>query len=93
MSPETRAHQAPLSMRRSLEGVGISSSKGFFPTQELNLGLLYCRQILYHLSHQGSPGGLRLGSNSGSQSLNSGVKVSEWLENYQEETSWWGDTY
>ena len=26
-----------------------------FPTQELNLGLLHCRQILYHLNHQGSP--------------------------------------
>ena len=25
-----------------------------FPTQGLNLGLLHCRQILYHLSHQGS---------------------------------------
>ena len=25
-----------------------------FPTQELNLGLLHCRQILNHLSHQGS---------------------------------------
>ena len=24
--------------------------------QGLNLGLLHCRQILYHLSHQGSPG-------------------------------------
>ena len=24
-----------------------------FPTQGLNLGLLHCRQILYHLSHQG----------------------------------------
>ena len=28
---------------------------GIFPTQALNLGLLYCRQIHYHLSHQGSP--------------------------------------
>ena len=27
---------------------------GIFPTQGLNLGLLHCRQILYHLSHQGS---------------------------------------
>ena len=27
-----------------------------FPTQGLNLGLLHCRQILDHLSHQGSPG-------------------------------------
>ena len=26
-----------------------------FPTQGSNLGLLHCRQILYHLSHQGSP--------------------------------------
>ena len=25
------------------------------PTQELNRGLLYCRQILYQLSYQGSP--------------------------------------
>ena len=26
-----------------------------FPTQRLNLGLLHCRQILYHLSYQGGP--------------------------------------
>ena len=26
-----------------------------FPTQESNLGLPHCRQMLYHLSHQGSP--------------------------------------
>ena len=26
-----------------------------FPTQGLNPGLPYCRQTLYHLSHQGSP--------------------------------------
>ena len=25
-----------------------------FPTQGLNLGLPHCRQMLYHLSHQGS---------------------------------------
>ena len=29
--------------------------QGIFPTQGLNLGLLPCRQVLYHLSHQGSP--------------------------------------
>ena len=28
--------------------------QGIFLTQGLNPGLLYCRQILYHLSHQGS---------------------------------------
>ena len=29
--------------------------QGIFTTQELNPGLLHCRQILYCLSHQGSP--------------------------------------
>ena len=29
--------------------------QGIFLTQGSNLGLLNCRQILYHLSHQGSP--------------------------------------
>ena len=31
------------------------SSLGIFPIQGLNPGLLHCRQILYCLSHQGSP--------------------------------------
>ena len=36
-------------------GVGCHSLlQGIFPTQESNLGLLHCREILYHLSHQGS---------------------------------------
>ena len=29
--------------------------QGIFPTQGLNPGLPHCLQILYHLSHQGSP--------------------------------------
>ena len=29
--------------------------QGIFPTQGLNPGLPHCRQILHHLSHQGSP--------------------------------------
>ena len=34
-------------------GVGCHSLlQGIFPTQGLNLGLLHCKQILYHLSHQ-----------------------------------------
>ena len=37
-------------------GVGsYSLFQEIFPTQESNLDLLHCRQILYHLSHQGSP--------------------------------------
>ena len=29
--------------------------QGIFPTQRSNPGLPHCRQILYHVSHQGSP--------------------------------------
>ena len=29
--------------------------QGIFPTHRLNPGLLHCRQILYQLSHKGSP--------------------------------------
>ena len=37
-------------------GVGsLSLLQGIFATQRLNPGLPHCRQILYHLSHQGSP--------------------------------------
>ena len=40
---------------RILEWVAIFSSRGSSPTHGLNPGLLHYRQILYHLSHQGSP--------------------------------------
>ena len=33
----------------------LQESSVWIPTQRLNLGLLHCRQILYHLSHQGNP--------------------------------------
>ena len=37
-------------------GVGsLSLLKGLFPTQEWNPGPLHCSQILYQLSHKGSP--------------------------------------
>ena len=29
--------------------------RGIFPNQRSNMGLPHCRQILYHVSHQGSP--------------------------------------
>ena len=38
-------------------GVGCHSLlQGIFPTQGSNPDLLRCKRILYHLSHQGSPG-------------------------------------
>ena len=40
---------------RILELVVILFSRGVFLNQGLKLGLLHCRQILYHLSHQENP--------------------------------------
>ena len=34
---------------------GLSLLQGIFPTKGLNPGLPHCRQILYQLSHKGSP--------------------------------------
>ena len=58
LTPWTVAHQASLCPRDfpgKNAGVGSHSLlQGIFLTQELNLGLLHCRQSLYHLSHQGA---------------------------------------
>ena len=40
---------------RILEWVAFPFSRGIFPTQGLNPGLLHCRWIIYQLSHEGSP--------------------------------------
>ena len=57
VTPWTVARQAPLSMgfprQESWSGLPFTSP-GILPTHGLNLGLLCCRQILYHLSHQGN---------------------------------------
>ena len=57
-TPWTVAHQAPLSMgilqARILESVAMPSSRGIFPTQGSNPGLLHYRQILCCLSQQGN---------------------------------------
>ena len=46
----------PCDSAGKITGVGSHSFlQGIFPTQGLNPGLLHCGQILYHLSHQGSP--------------------------------------
>ena len=54
----TVAWQAPLSMEFSRQeywsGLPFPSS-GIFLTQESYPGLLYCRQIIYRLSYEGSP--------------------------------------
>lgn len=54
----TAAPQTPLSVEFSKEedwrGQPFPSA-GTFPSQELNAGLLHCRQCPYHLSNQGIP--------------------------------------
>ena len=49
LSPETPGNPKNTGVR------SLSLLQGLFPTQELNQGLLHCRQILYQLSYQGSP--------------------------------------
>ena len=46
---------------RILEWVAFPFSRGIFPTQGSKPGLPYCRQILYQLSYEGSPLGLKGG--------------------------------
>ena len=55
-TPWTVALKAPLSMEffREEYWSGLHFLR-IFPTQVLNLGLLHCKQILYRLSHWGSP--------------------------------------
>jgi len=45
----------------------LSLLQGIFPTQGSNPGLPHCRQILYQLSHQGSPYMISLWSSGYSQ--------------------------
>ena len=46
---------APLSIWFSIQKYFPDKNSGIFLTQGLNPGLLHCRKILYHLSHEGSP--------------------------------------
>ena len=55
-TPPGSSVPAPLAPQaRILEWVAMPSSRGIFPTQGSNPGLLHCSWILYCLSHQRSP--------------------------------------
>ena len=56
-TPWTVTHQAPCLWDSPGKNAGVGSRsllQGRFTTQGSNLGLLHCRQILYHLRHQGN---------------------------------------
>ena len=56
-TPQTIAYQAPLSWDFPGMNTGVGCHfllQGIFLTQGLNPGLPHCRQMLYHLSHQGT---------------------------------------
>ena len=55
-SPAVQVDSLPVEPSSILEWAAYRFSQRIFPTQELNQGLLHCRQILYQLSHKGSPG-------------------------------------
>ena len=58
MSDSLRPHglYSPWNSLGQNSGEGsLSPLKGIFPIQGLNPGVLHCRQILYQLSHKGSP--------------------------------------
>ena len=57
-SPSLQADSLPAEPQGKLKNTGVDSLsilQGIFLTQELNQGLLHCRQILYHLRFEGSP--------------------------------------
>ena len=58
VTPWTVAHQAPPSVGSPGKNTGVGCHfllQGIFPTLASNPGLLHYKQMLYPLSHQGSP--------------------------------------
>ena len=58
LSDSLRLHGLYSSWNSPGQNTGVGSLfllQGIFPTQESNSGLPHCRQILYQLSHKGSP--------------------------------------
>ena len=64
----------------------VAILQGIFPTRGSNSGLLHCRRILYHLSHQGSPESrlvvTKVGERNGEGVLNRHKVFSEMIEKF-----------
>ena len=62
-TPALQAYSLPAEPQGKPKNTGVGSLsllQQIFPIQELNWGLLHCRQILYQLSYQGSPNNVLL---------------------------------
>ena len=70
---------------RILEWVGHFLLQEIFLTQELNLGLLHCGQMLYRLNHQGSPKLGKMATLRNKHSLSINMSLSSWacLEDFK----------
>ena len=80
-SPAWQAASSPAEWPGKPKNTGVGSLsllQQIFPTQELNWGLLHCRQILYQLSYQGSPTCL---SDSGN------------IHHFSHSEMWWASSY
>ena len=58
-SPTLQVDSLPTELQGKLKNTGVGNLfllQQIFLTQELNRGLLHCRQIRYQLSYKGSPG-------------------------------------
>ena len=67
MSDSLRPHELYSPWKSPGQNTGVGSPsllQGIFPTQGSNPSLLYCRQILYQLSHKGSPSWIKVDSKS-----------------------------
>ena len=57
-SPTLRADSLPAEPQGKPKNAGVGGLSllwGIFPAQELNQGLLHCRQIIYQLSYEENP--------------------------------------
>ena len=66
MSDSLRPHGLYSPWNSPGQNTGVSTLsllQGIFPIQGSNSGLPHCRQILYQLSHKGSPTKMKFGQN------------------------------
>ena len=78
---------------QALKNTGVGSHsllQGIFVTQGLYLGLLPCRQIIYPLSHQGSPFTYMWNLKNKTSERIFNISKQKWTHRYREQSSGYG---